>query len=260
MFLTYHQIETQFSSHVYGVTVDALREHVAVFAARAADSRAPAGTGITFDDGHISNYEQALPVLQENGVRATFFIPASFVGKAADTVSPAQLRELSSLGHEVASHSWSHPVLTKCGSNELMDELVQSREALEDIIGREVRAISMPHGIWNSRVMAACKEAGYTRAYTSDFRRGEGTIAGLTVLGRLTVRRTMTATRIGEFLGARGIRLWSLAAPYVAKDAVKGMLGQDLYHKIWKQTLGRKRGQQAGPAAPATSKEMSGKL
>lgn len=256
MFLTYHQIETDYSSHVYGVTVDTLKKHLVVVSAHAVTG---SGTPVTFDDGHISNYEHALPVLEKTGVRAAFFIVAGFVGNKSDTMSGAQLRELSSLGHQVGSHSWSHPVLTRCGSKELMNELVRSREALEDITGNPVRSISMPHGSWNARVVAACKEAGYERVYTSDFRRGESTIAGITVRGRLTVRKTMTAGRIQQFLDARGVRLWSLAAPYIVKDAVKGVLGQELYHKIWKQTLGRKRGGQ--PAATATtSREMSGKL
>jgi peptidoglycan/xylan/chitin deacetylase (PgdA/CDA1 family) len=259
MVLNYHQIEAEFSSHVYGVTVDTLREHLEVFAAHASSSHTGA-SGITFDDGHISNYDHALPQLEKTGVRATFFIVASFVGTKADTMNAAQLRELSSLGHEIGSHSWSHPVLTKCGSKELMDELVRSRKALEDTIGREVTTISMPHGSWNRRVVEACNQAGYSQVYTSDFRRGESTMAGITVRGRLTVRRTMTAARIAEFLDARGVKLWSLAAPYVAKDAIKGVLGQDLYHKIWKQTLGRKRGAQTGAAAATTSREMSGKL
>jgi peptidoglycan/xylan/chitin deacetylase (PgdA/CDA1 family) len=256
MFLTYHQIEREFSSHVYGVTVETLRGHLDVVSAHAANG---AGNLVTFDDGHISNYENALPALNKTKVRATFFIVASFVGHKSDTMTAAQLRELSSQGHEVGSHSWSHPVLTGCGSKELMAELVRSRDALEDTIGKEVKAISMPHGSWNARVIEACQEAGYSQVYTSDFRRGQSTIAGVTVRGRLTVRRTMTADRIGQFLEARGVKLWSLAAPYIAKDAVKGVLGQQLYHKIWKNTLGRKRGGQ--PAATATtSREMSGKL
>jgi peptidoglycan/xylan/chitin deacetylase (PgdA/CDA1 family) len=257
MFVTYHQIEAEFSSHVYGVTVDTLGKHLEVFAAHGPGSGTGVGNRITFDDGHISNYNHALPLLEKTGLRSTFFIVASFVGHAADTMNAAQLRELNSLGHEVGSHSWSHPVLTKCRSKELMDELVRSREALEDIIGGPVRSISMPHGSWNTRVIAACKEAGYSQVYTSDFRRGETTMAGITVRGRLTVRRTMTADRLGQFLEARGWKLWSLAAPYVAKDAIKGVLGQELYHKIWKQTLGRK---QPGARAANTSREISGKV
>jgi hypothetical protein len=57
MFLTYHQIETDFSRHVYAVTVDTLRKHLAAFRAYASESRSGAESGITFDDGHISNYD-----------------------------------------------------------------------------------------------------------------------------------------------------------------------------------------------------------
>jgi peptidoglycan/xylan/chitin deacetylase (PgdA/CDA1 family) len=36
---------------------------------------------ITFDDGYRDNYEQALPILQRHGCRATFFIATSFISE-----------------------------------------------------------------------------------------------------------------------------------------------------------------------------------
>ena len=78
MILTYHQIEGQSSSHIYGVTPELLREHVAALG----DSAGTGDLAVTFDDAHISNYDLAMPVLAESRVRAILFVPAGFVGFA----------------------------------------------------------------------------------------------------------------------------------------------------------------------------------
>jgi peptidoglycan/xylan/chitin deacetylase (PgdA/CDA1 family) len=36
--------------------------------------------GITFDDGHVSNWVYALPLLKERGMRASFFVCTDFIG------------------------------------------------------------------------------------------------------------------------------------------------------------------------------------
>jgi len=66
----------------------------------------PARTiALTFDDGPSPLYNgRVLDVLDERGIKATFF----FVGQYA-RAHPEQVREVVHRGHNVASHSWSHP-------------------------------------------------------------------------------------------------------------------------------------------------------
>ncbi len=245
MILTYHQIEAQYSPHVYGVTVGALAEHLSVIREYAATVGIPADFIATFDDGHISNYQRALPLLQDHGVKALFFIPAGLVENRPEVMTWAQLRELVRLGHEVGSHSWSHPLLPRCGDKELVDELARSRMTLEDKLGIAVDAISMPHGSWNRYVLRTCGETGYQRVYTSDFLRGVKVMNGIQVTGRLTVRRTMTAESLRRFLAAKGPSFWAAVSPYIVKGAVKTVLGERLYYQLWRQMFARNRRQEA---------------
>ncbi|MHA1280623.1 MAG: polysaccharide deacetylase family protein, partial [Candidatus Helarchaeota archaeon] len=56
---------------------------------------------LTFDDGLISDYEFAFPLLKANGLRATFFITAENVGKAG-YANFNQLRIMAEAGMEIA--------------------------------------------------------------------------------------------------------------------------------------------------------------
>ena len=235
MIFTYHQIESQYSPHVYGVTAGTLREHLRAFRLYSSGSGHPIDHTVTFDDGHVSNYEQALPLLTEAHLRAVFFIPVGFVQARTEVMTWSQLRQLVASGHEIASHSVSHAMLTECDDAKLRDELVCSRQSLEDRIGIAVGAISMPHGRWDRRVIDACHKAGYCRVYTSDFWRPTRSTNNTQVIGRLTVRRTMTAAYITSVLHASRMGMCKSAAPHVVKNWVRGMLGNDLYYQLWRR-------------------------
>ncbi|WP_346838987.1 polysaccharide deacetylase family protein [Microbulbifer sp. SAOS-129_SWC] len=59
---------------------------------------------LTFDDGPSSEYtEEILKILQENNVRATFFL----VGNAIQS-NPAAARGIVNAGHEIGNHSFTH--------------------------------------------------------------------------------------------------------------------------------------------------------
>jgi peptidoglycan/xylan/chitin deacetylase (PgdA/CDA1 family) len=63
---------------------------------------------LTFDDGPHPQYTpQLLAILEEHGVRATFFM----VGRQA-AQHPELVRRVAEAGHSVANHSWDHPSFT----------------------------------------------------------------------------------------------------------------------------------------------------
>jgi peptidoglycan/xylan/chitin deacetylase (PgdA/CDA1 family) len=65
----------------------------------------PRSIALTFDDGPDPTYlPRVLDILDARGINATFF----FVGVYAER-RPDLVREVTRRGHNVASHSWSHP-------------------------------------------------------------------------------------------------------------------------------------------------------
>lgn len=122
---------------------------------------------LTFDDGGLDNYEVAFSLLKRYGFTATFFVITSRVGKEGQ-MTWEQLREMVQAGMAVQSHTVSHPDLTKVSPSKLARELADSRAVIEQEVGAPVYALAYPAGAYNSQVIQAAKEAGYSLAVSTD--------------------------------------------------------------------------------------------
>jgi peptidoglycan/xylan/chitin deacetylase (PgdA/CDA1 family) len=138
---------------------------------------------VTFDDGFSNSVTIAAPVLAEHGVRACFFLITGLVGSTGDGVwqerlhlpvavepmSWEQLPRLVELGHEVGSHTRTHPNLAKLSRDQLEEELRASREELVRHVG-PVAHLSAPYGDaarFSARVSRAARDAGYASCATA---------------------------------------------------------------------------------------------
>ena len=122
---------------------------------------------ITFDDGNRSDFEIAVPILQQRGLRATFFVLADRVGNPT-SVTPNDLRAMVDAGMKIGSHGTRHRRWSELSRADLDEELSQSRHVLAEILGQEVDEASCPFGKYNTAVLRALREHGYRRVYTSD--------------------------------------------------------------------------------------------
>lgn len=121
---------------------------------------------LSFDDGYADNYDSARPLLDQYGVRATFFVVASIVD-GPDGMSSAQLRVLQAEGHAIGAHTDTHQRLTDLSPQVARNELVGARKKLEDIVGAPCVHMSYPHGSYNSEITTLVAEAGYKSAFTT---------------------------------------------------------------------------------------------
>jgi peptidoglycan/xylan/chitin deacetylase (PgdA/CDA1 family) len=127
---------------------------------------------LTFDDGFLNFYSQALPVCERHDIKVTIFCVAGFLGKSSSWdalpkqshLTVAQIREISLLGHEIGSHTLSHANLTLLSEKDLFMELSESKKILEEITGKPVTSLSFPFGRVNRRVWDAAKQVGFTAA------------------------------------------------------------------------------------------------
>jgi peptidoglycan/xylan/chitin deacetylase (PgdA/CDA1 family) len=76
-------------------------------------------------------------------------------------LSKEQLKIISNAGHEIGSHTMTHPDCVLLSAEKLRDELIDSKKILEDIIQKPVQSISFPSGSWNARVWDCARECGY---------------------------------------------------------------------------------------------------
>ncbi|WP_439478735.1 polysaccharide deacetylase family protein [Brevundimonas sp.] len=88
----------------------------------------PKAIALTFDDGPSPQYNsRVLDILDERGIKATFFFVGQYV-----RAHPEQVREVVRRGHNVASHSWSHPTYLRYWAREAqVSEVRKSYAALE---------------------------------------------------------------------------------------------------------------------------------
>ena len=134
--------------------------------------------GITFDDGYANVLENAVPVLEECGFLATNYfvvrqLGGSNVWDADEGVPPSPLMDAAGLrawaaaGHEVGSHTLNHPDLSRISPELAVNEIRDSRDALEQIAGAPVRAFCYPYGHFTAALAAVTREAGYDSATTT---------------------------------------------------------------------------------------------
>jgi peptidoglycan/xylan/chitin deacetylase (PgdA/CDA1 family) len=121
---------------------------------------------LTFDDGYADAYTAALPVLQEYGATATFYIVSGFVGHDA-YMGWDEIRALRSAGMEIGAHSISHIDLTTLSHDENVDQIGRSGAEIAAQIGAPVRSFCYPAGKFNAEIAAITRDRGYTSATTT---------------------------------------------------------------------------------------------
>jgi peptidoglycan/xylan/chitin deacetylase (PgdA/CDA1 family) len=193
---------------------------------------------MSFDDGHISNYACALPLLEKYSCKAIFFVIAGRIGERKDFMTWRHLEELVSLGHRVQAHGWSHVFLTTCTQSQLQTELRRSKDTIEARLGKPVQALSAPHGRWNARVLRACGEAGYRELYTSNPWGNGGSDQRVQVRGRLVAVQSLDAERLRRWLLMGKTEAAVHQAKQRLKDSARHLLGDQLYYRVWSRFSG----------------------
>jgi peptidoglycan/xylan/chitin deacetylase (PgdA/CDA1 family) len=133
---------------------------------------------LTFDDGHRSMRHIALPLLRSFGFASVLFVPVGYVGSTnrfdAD-VEPEEpicdWDDLAAMQQEdvsIQSHGFAHRRWSTLGDNELRYELQNSKQLLEERVGRAVRMFSFPYGDNGDDAQTAAgllRAAGYSAAF-----------------------------------------------------------------------------------------------
>lgn len=118
---------------------------------------------ITFDDGHLDNYENAFPIMKKYGFTGVLYIVGNYIG-ANDYLTKEQILEMHAAGWEVGSHSMRHLDLTTLSPDDQRREIVGSKEKLEQLLGIDILTFAYPFGARNSSVTDYVRFAGYIAA------------------------------------------------------------------------------------------------
>lgn len=113
---------------------------------------------LTFDDGpDVELTNKILAILKKEQVPATFFVTGIMVKEY-----PEMLKKIYEHGHVIGNHTWSHPQLTKLSTSKLDQEMDQTNQLVEKLLGKKMRLMRPPYGATNSQVQQQLKKKGFT--------------------------------------------------------------------------------------------------
>jgi peptidoglycan/xylan/chitin deacetylase (PgdA/CDA1 family) len=189
--------------------------------------------GISFDDGHLSDFSEAMPVLDECGFRGVFFITLDWVGKPGH-VGWEEIRMMNEAGMSIQSHGVTHRFLPRLNDAQLRAELRGSKLALEDRLGREVRILALPGGFGSKRVFLTAKEEGYSAVFTSEPCSYDTIRGNFGIIGRFNVTRLTSDDAFKGMVHLDRNFIRKLRRAHRAKSIVKSLVGSELYHRMWR--------------------------
>ena len=118
---------------------------------------------IGFDDGTVDQFD-ALSVLQDHEMHATFFINSGFIGDT-EHMSVAQLTALAAAGNEIGGHTVDHANIQPLSTAEATAEVCDDRATLT-AWGFTVTSFAYPFGSWDANSEAVVESCGYDSART----------------------------------------------------------------------------------------------
>jgi peptidoglycan/xylan/chitin deacetylase (PgdA/CDA1 family) len=155
---------------------------------------------LTFDDGYADNYANAFPLLQEFGMRATFFVVTKAVEERnLSYMHWEQLVEMQQAGMEIASHTRSHPQLPGQPEAFIREELRSSFELLTQRLGQPPTSFAYPSGRFDPGVVHLTYEAGYQVAVTTE-QGATHSSSNMLTLKRIRVRNTHGSDDLDRFI------------------------------------------------------------
>lgn len=185
--LLYHRFEGT-AGGIYSITPEVFEEHLAKLKAagieiipmsdflawrRGEKSIPHKAAVITIDDGYVSAYDIARPILKKHGYPWTYFVYTKFVSAGGKSITWEQLAAMREEGIEIGSHTVSHQDLRvtkgKLPDYEqwLHEEIVGSKKLIESHTGGKCIVFAYPAGGFNEKVRNVIKEAGYEAAFTA---------------------------------------------------------------------------------------------
>ena len=99
--------------------------------------------------------DELLSVMEKNDVRCTFFAVQFWVEK-----HPEYVKKIVDAGHEIGTHSRTHPYMSTLTKTQIQEELTASSKAIERLTGTKVTLFRPPYGDYNNTLIDTCAEMG----------------------------------------------------------------------------------------------------
>lgn len=128
---------------------------------------------MSYDDGVFDDIK-LISIMNKYGIKGTFNLNYGYSSKdAGDAARPRipleQIKDVYK-GHEIATHSWSHPTIARCPDTMIADEIIKDRKGLEKYTGQVIRGHAYPNGSYSQKVKDIFRSLGiaYGRVVETD--------------------------------------------------------------------------------------------
>ena len=105
---------------------------------------------------NADDIDSILETLKNNNVHITFFMVGDWVDKY-----PEEVKKINEAGHEIGSHSNTHPHVNKLSAEKNLEEINLSVAKIQKITGQKTNIYRAPYGEYNNTVIKTAEENGY---------------------------------------------------------------------------------------------------
>lgn len=175
--------------------------------------RADNNISISFDCAYGADYTLALlDILDEYNVKCTFFCVEFWVNKFPDMV-----KEIVSRGHEIGTHSKTHPKMSTLTKEQINEELSSSITAIEKLTNKKVELFRAPFGDYNDQLISVSQSLGlYTIQWDVD------SIDWKDITSEAIVKRVVSKTKSGSIILCHNNgKNTAKALPYVLSNLIE---------------------------------------
>lgn len=111
---------------------------------------------ITFDAAWgADKTSDIISILKQNNIKATFFLVGFWAEKYPD-----KIEELVQSGMEIATHSQTHPHLSKMSEEKIREEIIGSAKNIEAISKTKIKLFRAPFGEYTNTTISMCEQNG----------------------------------------------------------------------------------------------------
>lgn len=112
---------------------------------------------MSYDDGKFAD-KRLVSIFNKYGIKGTFNVNSGLFGDGM-RMDSSEWPELYK-GHEVATHTVTHPTIARCPDTQIVMEYLEDRKYIESVMGYPVRGHAYPNGSYSKRVEDIIKTLG----------------------------------------------------------------------------------------------------
>lgn len=151
--------------HNHGYTPVSLAAFISLMEGQSIEAAPEKPVLLTFDDGYIDNYEQAMPLLAKYSFPATLFISPG-TSNQEGYLNWEQIKKMQEAGWDIQPHGMTHPHLPQFSADQQVYEILEARKQIEEKLGTKADVFCYPYGEYNKTTLKLLKDHEFRYAFT----------------------------------------------------------------------------------------------